>query len=212
MGFFILSKTRPPIFKITQILKKNFWKNFDKFEIFICKEYNMKRRLNETIEIGDEVYSPRDEYYVTVLDIKGNRVLADGPMGKEYHNLSDLEKKEDYEYEMGESKGLYEGRKKIIRLTESDLARIVKRVIRENRNVPTRNVIDFETGEMVGTHQYGIGFVPNELGLEMGYSEDSESIPDGTKFEDSSMEARIMQTRLADRIMSPRRYGHRYDY
>jgi hypothetical protein len=167
----------------------------------------MKRRLNETIEIGDEVYSPRDEYYVTVLDIKGNRVLADGPMGKEYHNLSDLEKKEDYEYEMGESKGLYEGRKKIIRLTESDLTRIIKRVIRENRNASIRNVIDFETGEMVGTHQYGIGFVPNELGLEMGYSEDSESIPDGTKFEDSSMEAR-----MADRIMSLRQYGNRYDY
>jgi hypothetical protein len=102
--------------------------------------------------------------------------------------------------------------KKIVRLTERDLTRIIKRVIRENRNASIRNVIDFETGEMVGTHQYGIGFVPNELGLEMGYSEDSESIPDGTKFEDSSMEARIMQTRMADRIMSPRRYGNRYDY
>ncbi len=53
----------------------------------------MKRRLYERIEIGDEVYSPRDEYYVTVLDIEGDQVLADGPMGKEYHNLSDLEKK-----------------------------------------------------------------------------------------------------------------------
>jgi hypothetical protein len=92
----------------------------------------MKRRLNETIEIGDEVFSPRDEYYVTVLDIKGNRVLADGPMGKEYHNLNDLEKKEDYE--MGESKGLSEGRKKVIRLTESDLTRLVKRVIKESEN------------------------------------------------------------------------------
>ena len=86
----------------------------------------MKRRLNERIEIGDEVYSPRDEYYVTVLDIKGDRVLADGPMGKEYHNLSDLEKKKDYE-----SEDLYEGRKKIIRLTERDLSRIVKQVINE---------------------------------------------------------------------------------
>jgi hypothetical protein len=86
----------------------------------------MKRRINERIEIGDEVYSPRDEYYVTVLDIKGDRVLVDGPMGEEYHNLSDLEKKEDYE-----SEDLYEGRKKVIRLTESDLARIVKRVIKE---------------------------------------------------------------------------------
>jgi len=98
--------------------------------------------------------------------------------------------------------------KKIIRLTESDLARIVKRVIKENRDAPIRNVIDFETGEMVGTHQYGIGFVPNELGLEMGYSEDSESIPDGTRFE--PRENPSMQTRMADRIMTPRRYGNGY--
>jgi hypothetical protein len=96
--------------------------------------------------------------------------------------------------------------KKIIRLTESDLARIVKRVIRENRNAPERNVIDFETGEMVGTHQYGIGFVPNEIGLEMGYTEHPTSIPDGTKFGDSSME-----NRMANRIMSPRGYGNRYE-
>jgi hypothetical protein len=87
----------------------------------------MKRRLNERIEIGDEVYSPRDEYYVTVLDIEGDQVLADGPMGKEYHNLSDLEKKEDYE-----SEDLYEGRKKVIRLTESDLIQIVKQIIKES--------------------------------------------------------------------------------
>ena len=96
--------------------------------------------------------------------------------------------------------------KKIVRLTESDLSRIVKRIIKEN-NAFKRYVIDVETGKMVGTHQYGIGFVPNKIGLEMGYSEDSESIPDGTKFEDSSME-----TRMANRIMSPRRHGNRYGY
>ena len=85
--------------------------------------------------------------------------------------------------------------KKIVRLTETDLSLIIKRVIKENRNAPERYVIDFETGEMVGTHQYGIGFVPNELGLEMGYTEHPTSIPDGTKFEDSSMESGIMSPR-----------------
>jgi len=92
----------------------------------------MKRRLNETIEIGDEVYVPSDEYTGTVIEINGDEVLVDGPFGEEYHNLSNLEKLGgDYEYEMGESKGLSEARKKVIRLTESDIARIVKRVMKE---------------------------------------------------------------------------------
>jgi hypothetical protein len=175
----------------------------------------MKRRLKENIEIGDRVFAPRDQYEGTVIDIDGNEVLVDGPFGEEYHNLNDLEKlgghyKKDDENPDFFNKYFTESslkRKKIIRLTESDLARIVKRVIRENRNASIRSVIDFETGEMVGTHQYGIGFVPNKIGLEMGYTEDPTSIPDGTKFEDSSME-----TRMATRIMSPRGYGNRYEY
>jgi hypothetical protein len=92
----------------------------------------MKRRLRENIEIGDRVFVPRHEYQGTVVDINGDEVLIDGPFGEEYHNLSDLEKLGgDYEYEMGESKGLSEARKKVIRLTESDIARIVKRVMKE---------------------------------------------------------------------------------
>jgi hypothetical protein len=102
--------------------------------------------------------------------------------------------------------------KKIIRLTESDLARIVKRVIKENRDAPIRNVMDLETGEMVGTHQYGVGFVPNKRGLRMGYNEDPTSIPDGTRFEPS--ENPLMRTRMsgrmADSVMTPRGYGNRY--
>jgi len=102
----------------------------------------MKKRLYERIEIGDEVYSLRDEYYVTVLDIEGDRVLADGPMGEEYHNLSDLEKKEDYE-----SEDIFEGRKKVIRLTESDLVRLVKRVIKEqyHENIETTSDDDLRS-------------------------------------------------------------------
>lgn len=90
----------------------------------------MKRRLRENIEIGDRVFIPFDEYYVTVVDIdldKGT-ALVDGPMGKESRNLKDLEKSP-----MDESY-LKEGRKKVIRLSETDLTRIVKRVIKETKN------------------------------------------------------------------------------
>jgi hypothetical protein len=105
----------------------------------------MKRRLKENIEIGDEVYAPRDEYKGTVVDINGDEVLVDGPFGEEYHNLSDLEKLgDDYEEDLPfpfrenftESK-----RKKVIRLTESDLARIVKRVISESKKNPSKSEI-----------------------------------------------------------------------
>jgi hypothetical protein len=111
--------------------------------IFITKEYIMKRRLNETIEIGDEVYVPSDEYTGTVIEINGDEVLVDGPFGEEYHNLSDLEKLGgDYEYE-----DLYEGRKKVIRLTESDLVRLVKRVIKEkyHENIETTSDDDLRS-------------------------------------------------------------------
>ena len=74
--------------------------------------------------------------------------------------------------------------KKIIRLTERDLTRIVKRVIKENE-APERYVIDVETGNMVGTHKYGVGFVVNKIGERMGYESHPTSIPDGTKMEKS---------------------------
>jgi hypothetical protein len=72
--------------------------------------------------------------------------------------------------------------KKIIRLTESDLTRIVRRVIKENE-APERYVIDVETGDMVGTHKYGVGFVVNKIGERMGYESDPTSIPNGTKMD-----------------------------
>jgi hypothetical protein len=70
--------------------------------------------------------------------------------------------------------------KKIIKLTESDLARIVRRVIKEN-NAPEKYVFDVNTGEMVGTHRYGVGFVVNRTGERMGYESHPTSIPNGTK-------------------------------
>jgi hypothetical protein len=74
--------------------------------------------------------------------------------------------------------------KKIIRLTESDLTRIVKRVIKEN-NSPEKYVFDVNTGEMVGTHRYGVGFVVNRTGERMGYESHPTSIPNGTKMKRS---------------------------
>jgi len=74
--------------------------------------------------------------------------------------------------------------KKIIRLTESDLTRIVKRVIKEN-NAPEKYVFDVNTGEMVGTHRYGVGFVVNRTGERMGYESHPTSIPNGTKMKRS---------------------------
>ena len=70
--------------------------------------------------------------------------------------------------------------KKVIRLTESDLMRIVKRVIKEN-NAPERYVRDIETGKLVGTHKDGVGFTVNEIGERMGYESDPDGIPNGTK-------------------------------
>ena len=76
---------------------------------------------------------------------------------------------------------------RIIRLTERDLTRIVRRVIKENE-APERYVIDVETGDMVGTHKYGVGFVVNKIGERMGYESHPTSIPDGTKMEKSDHE------------------------
>ena len=97
----------------------------------------MKRRLKENIEIGDRVFATRDEYQGTVIDINGDEVLVDGPFGEEYHNLNDLEKRGgDYEEDLPFPfrENFTESRKKIIRLTESDLSRIVRRVINENND------------------------------------------------------------------------------
>ena len=76
---------------------------------------------------------------------------------------------------------------RIIRLTEQDLTRLVRRVIKEN-DAPERYVIDFETGDMVGTHKDGVGFVVNKIGERMGYESHPTSIPDGTKMEKSDHE------------------------
>jgi hypothetical protein len=96
----------------------------------------MKRRLRENIEIGDSVFVSSDEYQGTVIDINGDEVLVDGPFGEEYFDINDLEKLGG-DYEEDETPNFFKKRfteskrKNIIRLTERDLSKIVKRVINE---------------------------------------------------------------------------------
>ena len=93
--------------------------------------------------------------------------------------------------------------RKIVRLTEQDLTRLVRRVIKENDE--ERNVIDFETGDMVGTYKYGVGFVVNKIGERMGYESHPTSIPDGTKMEKSDHELG-MKTKIRNELEKERNY------
>ena len=49
---------------------------------------------------------------------------------------------------------------------------------------PTHDVYKMENGKQtnqkVGTHKYGEGFIPNELGKKLGFKADPTRIPDGT--------------------------------
>lgn len=70
----------------------------------------------------------------------------------------------------------------------------------EYNKPPVSNVIDIETGNYIGTHQYGVGFTPNRIGREMGYEPHPTSIPDGTKMDRSSMEDRTFKRREYDKL------------
>ena len=94
--------------------------------------------------------------------------------------------------------------KRVVRLTERDLTRIVRRVIKENE-APERYVIDVETGDMVGTHKYGVGFVVNKIGERMGYESHPTSIPDGTKMEKSDHELG-MKRKIRNELEKERNY------
>jgi hypothetical protein len=48
-----------------------------------------------------------------------------------------------------------------------------------------RKVVDHTTGEQIGTHSYGEGFVPNARGMEHGHTEHPTSIPNRTRFDDT---------------------------
>ena len=93
-------------------------------------------RLRENIEIGDSVFVSSDEYQGTVIDVNGDEVLVDGPFGEEYFDINDLEKLGG-DYEEDETPNFFKKRfteskrKNIIRLTESELTNLVKRLISE---------------------------------------------------------------------------------
>ena len=85
-----------------------------------------------------------------------------------------------------------------VRITESQLRGLVRKMIKEN-SAPekyvyaTDNSGKIDLKKMVGTHQYGKGFTPNQLGIKMGFKPNPTSIPDRTKMDDSNMQGSSMQ-------------------
>jgi hypothetical protein len=59
------------------------------FEKYLKSEFGG----NENYQEGDKVYIPSDEYYGTILTIKGDSVKLDTPIGIEVKDISELEKK-----------------------------------------------------------------------------------------------------------------------
>ena len=92
---------------------------------------------------------------------------------------------------------------KIRHIQESNL-RLEERLLKENE-APERYVLDFETGKMVGTHKYGVGFVVNKIGERMGYESHPTSIPNGTKMEKSDHELG-MKTKIRNELEKERNY------
>ena len=92
---------------------------------------------------------------------------------------------------------------KIRHIQESN-QRLERRVLKED-DAPERYVIDYETGEMVGTHKYGVGFVVNKIGERMGYESHPTSIPDGTKTEKSDHELG-MKRKIRNELEKERNY------
>ena len=92
---------------------------------------------------------------------------------------------------------------KIRHIQESN-QRLERRVLKED-DAPERYVIDVETGAMVGTHKYGVGFVVNKIGERMGYESHPTSIPDGTKMEKSDHELG-MKRKIRNELEKERNY------
>jgi hypothetical protein len=52
--------------------------------------------------------------------------------------------------------------------------------LNEQSSPPISNVENIQTHEVVGTFQYGVGFIPNEIGKKQGLQPNKTSIPNGT--------------------------------
>jgi hypothetical protein len=83
-----------------------------------------------------------------------------------------------------------------IKITLSELRNIVKQIIKEE-NPPINDVYlldnqgKIDSKKKVGTHQNGKGFIPNELGVKLGFSKNPTRIPDKTRMMNSEMDNRF---------------------
>jgi hypothetical protein len=76
------------------------------------------------------------------------------------------------------------------KITLNELRNIVKQIIKEESAVINYVYVLDAQGKpdlkkMIGTHQHGKGFTPNQLGIKMGFEKHPTSIPNGTKMERS---------------------------
>jgi len=72
------------------------------------------------------------------------------------------------------------------KITLNELRNLVKQIIKEeSADIKYVYVVDAQgkpdLKKMIGTHQYGKGFIPNQLRIKMGFEKHPTSIPDGTK-------------------------------
>ena len=150
----------------------------------------IKEEYHENIETtsDDDLRSKLDSYKSEMENFL-RELKSSGTEIDKHRFLKQVQKETDqmywdvYDNSDSEPEGFVELQMDLIKhfrkkLNESYRSRVVK----EN-NAPERYVIDLETGEMVGTHKYGVGFVVNRIGERMGYESHPTSIPNGTKME-----------------------------
>ena len=75
------------------------------------------------------------------------------------------------------------------------------------REAPERLVKHMDSGKIVGTHKYGVGYTPNEFGKSLGHSSHPTSIPDYTKFDDDDDDE--MNDTISSRLSQPERRTQR---
>jgi hypothetical protein len=75
------------------------------------------------------------------------------------------------------------------------------------REAPERLVKHIDSGKIVGTHKYGVGYIPNEFGKSLGHSSHPTSIPDLTKIDDDDDDE--MNDMISSRLSQPKRRPQR---
>ena len=140
--------------------------NTFKSDVIINEHHGMNPNatLSASKAIGDN-----DEY---VIDKKGDDLKYDNKEGSEADGFGDNVADSTCEKDIEKVK-LSENEKVIDSMITGE------EVIEEN--APVYNVEDIKTKKIVGYHQYGKGFKCAPKGKELGYSDDPESIPNGTR-------------------------------